>query len=104
MYSPLSSTDIGTLFQARNFLNSRTIPSSSMKDINAYEELLMKYCEALTVSAFQNYLTQTKICINDTRNEERNKELMETILDDFVGRYITPEVRIIAFPFFTILY
>ena len=40
----------------------------------------MKYFEALTVAAFQNYLTRTKICINDTRNEETNKELMETIL------------------------
>ena len=75
-----------------------------MKNINACEALLMKYCEALTVSAFQNYLTQTKICINDTRNEETNKELMETILDDFVGRYIIPEVRIIAYRFFTILH
>ena len=104
MYNPSSSTDIGTLFQARNFLNARTIPSLPMKDINACEELLMKYCKALTVAAFQNYLTQTKNCINDTRNEETNKELMETILDDFVGRYIIPEVRIIAFRFFTILY
>ena len=75
-----------------------------MKNINTCEALLMKYCEALTVSAFQNYLTQTKICINDTRNDETNKELMETILDDFVGRYIIPEVRIIAYRFFTILH
>ena len=75
-----------------------------MKDINPCEELSMKYCEALTVSAFQNYLTQTKICINDTRTEETNKELMETILDDFVGRYTIAEVRLIAFRFFTILY
>ena len=70
-----------------------------MKDLNTCEELLMKYCEALTVSAFQNYLTQTKICINDTRNAETNKELMEAILDDFVGRYIIPEVRLIALKF-----
>ena len=45
----------------------------------------MKYFEALTVAAFQNYLTRTKICINDTRNEETNKELMETILMEYLS-------------------
>ena len=45
----------------------------------------MKYFEALTVAAFQNYLTRTKICINDTRNEEANKELMETILMEYIS-------------------
>ena len=63
----------------------------------------MKYFEALTVAAFQNYLTRTKICINDTRNEETNKELMETILDYFLETYIIPEVRLIAFHFLTTL-
>ena len=45
----------------------------------------MKYFEALTVAAFQNYLTRTKICIIDTRNEETNKELMETILMEYLS-------------------
>ena len=41
--------------------------------------------------------------MSDTRNEETNKELMETILDDFADRYIIPEVRLITFRFFNIL-
>ena len=92
LYDASSAMDIGTLFQARNFLNARTVPASPMKDVNACEELLMKYLEALTITAFRTFLTTTDLCIIDTKDDQKNQKNMETILDSFVDTYIIPEV------------
>ena len=32
LYHPLSAMDTGTLFQARNFLNTKMVPASPIKD------------------------------------------------------------------------
>ena len=84
--------DTGTLFQARNFLNAKTVPASSMKDINACEDLLMKYSEVLTIAAFHHFTTVLNISVKDTKDEKQNKELMETILNAFVDEYVLPKV------------
>lgn len=91
--------DIGTLFQARNFLNARTVPASPMKDINACEELILKYSEALIITAFDKFKNETNINIVDTKDEIKNKELMETILNAVVDVYILPEVSEIYLKF-----
>jgi len=41
------------LYQARVFLNARSVPKDPMKDVNACEELIFKYSEALILSAFE---------------------------------------------------
>jgi len=66
LYNPASSSDIGTLFQARNFLNSRSVPKEPMKDVNACEELLLKYSEALIISCYQTMVNETGEDFKDT--------------------------------------
>ena len=55
LYDPASSADVGTLFQARNFLNARNVKRDPMKCVNACEDLMMKYSEALIVTAFKTH-------------------------------------------------
>ena len=92
LYHPSSAMDTGTLFQARNFLNAKTVPASPMKDINTCEDLLMKYSEALRIAVFHHLKTVLNISVKDTKSEKENKELMETILNAFVDEYVLPEV------------
>ena len=47
--------DIDTLFQPRNFLNARAVPAFPLKDINASEDLLLKYLDALALITFDRY-------------------------------------------------
>ena len=47
LYSVKSASDIGTLYQARNFLNARNVPVDPTKDVNVCEEFLTKYDDAL---------------------------------------------------------
>ena len=65
--------DTVTLFQARNFLNAKTVPSSPMKDINACEDLLMKYSEALTIAALHRFTAVLNISFKDTKDEKKPK-------------------------------
>ena len=92
LYYPSSAMDTETLFQGRNFLNAKTAPASPMKDINACEHLLMKNSEALTIAAFHRFTAVLNIPIKDTKDEEKSKELIETILNAFVDEYVLPEV------------
>ena len=85
--------DIGTLFQARNFLNAKAVPKKPMKDINASEDLLLEYSDALLLAAFDDYIKTNKIDINDCNDTEKNKALLDKILDEMVESYIIPEVR-----------
>ena len=73
LYHPSSAMDTGTLFQARNFLNAKTVPASPMKDINACEDLLMKYSEALTIAAFHHFTAVLNISIKDTKDENKKQ-------------------------------
>ena len=65
--------DTVTLFQARNFLNAKTVPASPMKDINTCEDLLVKYSEALTIAALHRFTTVLNISIKDTKDEKKPK-------------------------------
>ena len=73
LYHPSSAMDTETLFQARNFLNAKTVPALPMKDINAFEDLLMKYSEALTIAAFHRFTAVLKISIKDTKDEKKQR-------------------------------
>ena len=85
--------DIGTLFQARNFLNSKSVPASPMKNINACEDLILKYSDALLLSAFDDYIKSNNIDVKSTGDDEKDKMLMEKILNGIVDNYVIPEVR-----------
>ena len=54
IYNPKSAGDIGTLYQAKIFLNARSVPNAPMKDVNGCEELILKYSEALVIAAFKS--------------------------------------------------
>ena len=70
--------DIDTLFQPRNFLNARAVPAFPLKDINASEDLLLKYLDALALITFDRY-----------------KKLTE-----MVEEYIIPEVAWLSYLFY----
>lgn len=67
LYDTSSTGDIGTLYQARTFLNARSVPSKPMKDVNACEELLLKYSEALIIAAFEDVLQTENLDIKDQK-------------------------------------
>ena len=85
--------DIGTLFQSRNFLNARTVPSTPMKDVNACKDLLLKYTDALLILAFRHYCSKENISLDERRSDEANKLHLESILSDSVEDYVIPEVK-----------
>ena len=91
LYQPLSAMDTGTFFQARNFLNAKMVAASPMKDINACEDLLLKYSETLPIAGFYHFTAVLNNSIKDNI-DEKNKELMETILNAFVDQYALPEI------------
>ena len=72
-YHSSSAMDTVTLFQARNFLNAKTVPASPMKDINTCEDLLVKYSEALTIAALHRFTAVLNISIKDTKDEKKPK-------------------------------
>ena len=92
--------DIGTLFQARNFLNARTVPASPMKDINASEDLLLKYSDALVVTVFDRYKKADNMEITDRNDSSKNRALMDKTLTEMVEEYIIPEVAWLTYLFY----
>ena len=58
------------MYQARNFLNARNVTSDPMKNINACEELLFKYSEALVIVAF-NQLKEDDPALIDRMIEKK---------------------------------
>ena len=76
--------DIGTIFQARNFLNARAVPVSPMKDINVSEDLLLKYSDALVVTVFDRYKKANNMEITDRNDSSKNRALMDKILTEMV--------------------
>ena len=91
--------DIGTLFQARNFLNDRAVSASHMKDINASEDLFLKYSDALVLTAFDKYKKARNIEITDRNDSSKNRALMDKILTEMVEEYIIPEVGWLSYLF-----
>ena len=85
--------DIGTLFQARNFLNTRTVPKSPMKDINACEDLLLKYADALTITAFRSYCEKNNIVLKDLQDNVISREYIDGVLNGFVEEFVVPKVK-----------
>ena len=73
LYHPSSAMDTGALFQARNFLNAKTVPASPTKNINACDDLLIKYSEALTIAAFHCFTAMLNISIKDTKDEKKQR-------------------------------
>ena len=92
--------DIGTLFQARNFLNARAVPASPVKDINASEDLLLKYSDALVVTVFHRYKKADNMEITDRNDSSKNRALMDKTLTEMVEEYIIPEVAWLTYLFY----
>ena len=92
--------DIGTLFQGRNFFNARAVPSSPMKDINASEDLLLKYSDALVVTVFDRCKKANNMEITDRNDSSKNRALMDKTLTEMVEEYIIPEVAWLSYLFY----
>ena len=48
-----SGADVGMLYEARTFLNARSVPATQMSDVNACEELIFKYTDALLLTSYE---------------------------------------------------
>ena len=92
--------DIGTLFQARNVLNARATSASSMKDIIASEDVLLKYVDAPVLTAFDRYKEANNMEITDRNDSIKNRPLMDKILTEMVEEYIIPEVAWLIYLFY----
>ena len=81
MYDVQSTSDVGTLYQARTFLNARNVPKEPMKNANACEELLSKYSDSLLIVAFQTYCNKNAINFQDEeRDSETNPERFQKVV------------------------
>ena len=92
--------DIGTLFQARNFLNAGAVPAFPMKDINAREDLFLKYSDALVLTAFDTYKKARNMEITDRNDSSKNRALMGKILMEMVEEYVIAEVAWFSYLFY----
>ena len=72
---------------------------SSMKDINASEDLFLKYSDALVLTAFDKYKKARNIEITDRNDSRKNRTLMGKILMEMVEEYIIPEVGWLSYLF-----
>lgn len=85
-YDTKSATDIGTLYQARNFLNARNVTKEPMKCVNASEEMLLKYVEAILLAAYDLFLSNN----NNIIASEQTKENYNKICDGMVTTFLMP--------------
>ena len=91
LYNVGSSADIGTLFQARNFLNVRNVPENPIRDINASEELLLKYRESLLLAAYKHLRRTSNMDILDSGNDTKNGAIFDNLLSLLLNYYIFPK-------------
>ena len=75
MCSTSSSVEIETLHQARNFLNLRNISKKATSDINACEDLLLKYWYTLLIAAFDQITTEHHFYLSDRGDDTDDKTL-----------------------------
>ena len=62
-----------------------------MKDINACEELLMKFSDAMILAAYQQYYRDNENNYR-TMNESKDATLFKNMIDLIVTKYVLPEV------------
>lgn len=60
------------MYQARNFLNARNVSS----DVNACEEFLQKYSEALILSAYNHYCKNKDTVIDEANPQSFEKKTL----------------------------
>ena len=77
-YNTKSSKDIGTLYSARNYLNARNVPADPMKDLNASEELMLKYTDCLVLCAAMEYFGMANL--KDRPTKHRQEDTFQDIL------------------------
>ena len=70
------------------------MPSQPMKDVNAAEELLLKYSDALLLTAYEELLEseQIKVEIKEDDNDVIRKQKMDEILEKLVDKFLIPDV------------
>ena len=70
-----------------------------MKDINASADLILKYSDALVLTAFDSYKKANNMEITDRNDSSKNRALMDKILTEMV-EYISPEVAWLSYLFY----
>ena len=64
-------TDIQTLYSARNYLNERNVTEDPIEDLNACEELILKYTDCLVLCTAMDYFSMANLkdCLTKHRQE-----------------------------------
>ena len=62
-----------------------------MSDINACEDLLLKYCDALLTAAFDQITTEHHFNLNDRGDDTENKNFVKALSSNIVNRFILLE-------------
>jgi len=63
-----------------------------MKEINLCEELLLKYSEAMLLAVFNQHMKDNHLKLVDQKDDEKNMEQMNQVLEDFMVKVVTTEV------------
>ncbi|XP_072021080.1 uncharacterized protein [Amphiura filiformis] len=89
MYDSGSAGDIGTLYSARTILEANNVTKNPMNDINAAQEFLDKYTDALILAAAMTYFGLDTVESAPTKNipqEDGDNRVMD-VLGGFVDAY-----------------
>ena len=84
-----SASDIGTLYQAKNFLNAVNMPLNPMDDPDASYDLLASFTDALILSCYDTVKTQLPILPCLPIEQEAIKE---QLLNDIVDNFALPQI------------
>eukprot|EP00794_Sanderia_malayensis_P013248 gene13248-biopygen10567 len=88
MFDKNSSSNIGTLYQAKIFLNAVNAPLDPMDDPDAAYDLLSSYTDALVIACFEIVKSQTR---TESALSWEQEENCNNILDLIVDNFALPE-------------
>lgn len=79
-----SASDVGTLYQAKNFLNAVNMPLNPMDDPDASYDLLASFTDALVLSCYETVKTQLpQLPCLPIEQEAIKEQLLNGIVDNF---------------------
>ena len=94
LYCTKSAGDIGTLYQARNYLNARGVKTDPMKAVNDSQELIEKYSEALLLSA-TDQLKKDDPGFYEQMVATKGMSMFNEFVDKLVQKFIVVEREIV---------
>lgn len=89
LYERNSSGDIGTLYQARNFLHAINSPHHPMDDPDAAIDFIEKYTISLILACYKT--SESCLGVEEPRLKHEKEQTMEKILSHITDKYALPQ-------------